>query len=54
MKGRGASPSLGKNITQIPIFVKMLKKLGIYFIAIGIAKLAIGFIIERRRDNAKR
>jgi hypothetical protein len=54
LKGRGASPSLEKNITQIPIFVKMLKKLGIYFVVIGIAKLAIGFIMERGRGNAKR
>jgi hypothetical protein len=32
----------------------MLKKLGIYFVAIGIVKLAIGFIMERRQGDAKR
>lgn len=51
---RGKSPSLTKNITQEPIGVNMLWKLGIFFIAIGLVKLIIYGVMKVRDKNANR
>ena len=51
---RGKSPSLIKNITQEPIGVNMLWKLGIFFIAIGLVKLVIYGVMKVRDRNASR
>lgn len=50
---RGESPSLKKNITQNPICVNMLWKLGIFFIAIGVVKLIYALVLKVRDSHAK-